>query len=77
MSNKKLKDALIIQEGDEITVEKGEQFYGQKSYVVLEVNDRVLTCRIDVKNPFGQKSYKFHKDELSDEMIEKYGYRNK
>ena len=73
--SKKEKDSLIIKEGDLITIDSSHIAYKQKSYVVLSVTDNVIRCRVDVKNILNHKECTYFKDELSNEMIEKFSHR--
>lgn len=75
-SNKSIKDQLVIKEGDVVKIDSTAEAYGQKSYVVLSVQDTTLRCRLEVKNPFDHTECTYFKDELSDEMIEKFSFRN-
>ncbi len=76
MTDKEIKDALVIKVGDEIEIDPTWNVYKQKVYTVLDVLDTRLTCQVDAKNFFGHRTCIYFKDELSRTTVEKYLHRN-
>lgn len=77
MTEKKIKESLVIKVGDEIEIDSRWNAYNQKVYTVLDVVDNRITCRIDANNILGNKTCIYFKDELAKNMIEKYQWRTK
>lgn len=76
MTDKEIKNALLIKAGDVVEIDPRYNAYQQKSYIVLEVVDTKLICQVDAKNFVNHKTCTYFKDELSRSTVEKYKYRN-